>query len=79
MTNYAQIWLILANCGRIYGQKWPDLWPNEIVGMAMAIVAIPDITSMVMDNLKVIVHHNYGHLCDGQSYLNRGVYFVPKF
>ena len=47
MTLYAQIWLILAICGRIYGQKWPDLWPNEIVGMAMAIVAIPDITSMV--------------------------------
>ena len=46
MTNYAKIWLILANYGRIYGQKWPDLWPNEIVGMAMAIVAIPDITAM---------------------------------
>ena len=46
MTNYAQIWLILAICGWIYGQKWPDLWPNEIVGMAMAIVAIPDITPM---------------------------------
>ena len=46
MTNYAQICLIFANCGRIYGQKWPDLWPNEIVGMAMAMVAIPDFTSM---------------------------------
>ena len=40
-------WLILANCGRIYDQNWPDLWPNKIVDMAMAIVAIPDITSMV--------------------------------
>ena len=48
MTNYAQIWLILAICGRIYGQKWPDLWPYEIVGMAMAIVAIPDITSIAI-------------------------------
>ena len=47
MTNYAQICLIFTNCGRIYGQKWPDLWPNEIVGMAMAMVAIPDITSML--------------------------------
>ena len=47
MTNYAQIRLILANCVQIYDQKWPDLWLNEIVGMAMAIVAIPDITSMV--------------------------------
>ena len=46
MTNYAQICLIFTNCGRIYGQKWPDLWPNEIVGMAMAMVAIPDFTSM---------------------------------
>ena len=46
MTNYAQICLILAICGRIYGQKWPDLWPNEIVGMAMAMVAMPDFTSM---------------------------------
>ena len=46
MTNYAQIWLILANCGRIYGQKWPDLWPNKIVGMAMAMVAMPDFMSM---------------------------------
>ena len=28
MTNYAQIYLIFANCGWIYGQKWPDLWPK---------------------------------------------------
>ena len=47
MTNYAQICLIFANCGRIYGQKWPDLWSNEIVGMAMAMVAMPDFTSML--------------------------------
>ena len=53
MTNYAQICLIFTNCGRIYGQKWPDLWPNEIVGMAMAMVAIPDFTSMdVTENAK---------------------------
>ena len=62
MTYYAQIWLILANCGRIYGQKWPDLWPNEIVGMAMAIVAIPDITSMYINApnrtvSSISVHH----------------------
>ena len=58
MTNYAQIWLILANCGQIYDQKWLDLWPNEIVGMAMAIVAIPDITSMrgkVEKLIKILV------------------------
>ena len=52
MTNYAQICLIFTNCGRIYGQKWPDLWPNEIVGMAMAMVAIPDFTSMATGNLE---------------------------
>ena len=44
MTNYAQICLILAICGRIYGQKWQDLWQNEIVGMAMA--AMLDFMSM---------------------------------
>ena len=48
MTNYAQIYLIFANCGWIYGQKWPDLWSNEIVGMAMAMVAMPDFTSVMM-------------------------------
>ena len=58
MTNYAQIWLILANCGRIYGQKWPDLWPNEILGMAMAIVAIPDITPMCKIDSKIIFTQN---------------------
>ena len=33
-----------------FGHLWPDLLPNEIVGMAMAIVAIPDSTSMI-DNI----------------------------
>ena len=47
MTNYAQIYLIFANCGWIYGQKWPDPWPNKIVGMAMAMVAMPDFTPML--------------------------------
>ena len=32
-----------------YGKKWPDLWPNEIVGMAMA---IPEITSMTTPHVK---------------------------
>ena len=50
MTNYAQILLILANCDQIYGQLWLDLWPNEIVGIAM--VAIPDIKSM-MDGFDI--------------------------
>ena len=65
MTNYAQIWLIFANCGRICGQRWPDLWPNEIVGMAMAIVAIPDITSMISNLfmwtnfVKVLLKHPF--------------------
>ena len=45
MTNYAQIWLILAICGRIYGQKWQDVWPNEIASKAVAMVAMPDFTS----------------------------------
>ena len=37
-----------------FDHQWPDLWPNEIVGMAMAIVAIPDITSMGVLKLKNI-------------------------
>ena len=65
MTNNAQIWLILANCDRIYGQKWLDLWPNEIVGMAIVIVAIPDITSMISNLfmwtnfVKVLLKHPF--------------------
>ena len=40
-------WLI-ANGGWIYGQKWLDLWPYEIIGMAMAIEAMPDFMSMLI-------------------------------
>ena len=40
----------MTNCSDLadFGQLWPDLWPSEIVGMAMTIVAIPDISSMVL-------------------------------
>ena len=44
--NKPKTWIRRNEVCQIYGQKWPDLWPNEIVGMAMAIVAIPDITSI---------------------------------
>ena len=36
MINNAQIWLILANCSQIYGQKLQNLWPDEIVVIVMA-------------------------------------------
>ena len=36
-----------------FGHLLPDLWPNEIVGMAMAIVAIPDITSMPAQSVRL--------------------------
>ena len=76
MTNYAQIWLVLANSGRIYGQKRPDLWPKEIVGMAMAIVAIPDITSMSDDLFwdKYILEDKNSLL----AYLNKKVGALKK-
>ena len=32
---------------QIYGQKGLDLWPNRIVGMAMATVAMLDFMSML--------------------------------
>ena len=48
MTNYVRFCWFRAICGRIYGQKWPNLWPNKIAGMAMAMVAMPDFTSMAI-------------------------------
>ena len=53
MTNFARFGWFMAICGRIYGQKWPDLWPNKIAGMAMAMVAIPDFTSMIRMNFSM--------------------------
>ena len=41
MSIHAHIWLIDS-------QLWLDLWPYEIVGMAMAIVAMPDFMSMLI-------------------------------
>ena len=46
MTNYARFGWFMAICDQIYGQKWPDLWQNKIAGMAIAMVATPDFTSM---------------------------------
>ena len=40
-------WLKCWLMTQIYGQKRPDLWPNRIVGMAMAIVAMLDFMPML--------------------------------
>ena len=43
LTVFGHLWP-----GLCYGQKCLDLWPNEIVGMAMAKVALLDIMFMTL-------------------------------
>ena len=53
----------MAIFGHIYGQKWPNVWPNKIAGMAMAMVAMPDFTSMSVSQFSITVTLQ----CNGMS------------
>ena len=60
-------------------KKWPDPWPNEIVGMAMAMVAIPDFTSMAPHQTHVwaLSHQTCSFLIGNRLFvLSRAYRFV---
>ena len=51
-------WPNFPSFSQIDGQKWPDLFKNEIVGMAMAIVAIvPSETFAYLLDASSLVGH----------------------
>ena len=41
--------LIISRSAWLYGQICPVIWPTQIAGMAKATIAIPNVTSMLVD------------------------------